>query len=138
MTMVEPRPTPVALAGDRPAWMDHAACRGANVSHWYPDTGDHATDAYTVCAGCPVKTECLDHAIDTGEQYGIWGGLNWKQRRRLPRKQRTVTPIAHGTIAGYSKHRRRHESACDACRAAAAVVHGQHTRPSRARNPRGN
>ncbi len=41
--------------------------------------------AKQVCAGCPVRARCLDHAIDTDERYGIWGGLNQEERRSLRR-----------------------------------------------------
>lgn len=32
--------------------------------------------AAALCAGCPVRTGCADHATTRGEPTGIWGGLS--------------------------------------------------------------
>jgi WhiB family redox-sensing transcriptional regulator len=37
--------------------------------------------AKALCDECPVQAECLEAGMD--EEYGIWGGLSPKQRRRL-------------------------------------------------------
>ena len=39
--------------------------------------------AKKVCARCPVRQKCLQYAFDSGERYGIWGGLNEVERRPL-------------------------------------------------------
>jgi WhiB family redox-sensing transcriptional regulator len=39
-----------------------------------------------VCSKCEVRLECLDFAITTRQQEGIWGGLNPKERQRLRRR----------------------------------------------------
>ena len=39
--------------------------------------------AKAVCASCPVRVECLEHAIAVDERYGIWGGLTQDERRLL-------------------------------------------------------
>jgi len=35
---------------------------------------------------CPVRRECLDYAVDSGEDWGIWGGATPNQRRVLRKK----------------------------------------------------
>ncbi len=30
--------------------------------------------AKAVCAGCPLRNECLSGALDRREPYGVWGG----------------------------------------------------------------
>jgi len=62
-----------------PAWRQHAACVGHNTEHFFPSgsTGSASEDiaqAKAVCAGCKVRQQCLDYALDTGQQDGIWGG----------------------------------------------------------------
>ena len=37
--------------------------------------------AKSVCAGCAVRAECLEHAVSSDERYGIWGGLTEEERR---------------------------------------------------------
>ena len=39
--------------------------------------------AKQVCAGCEVRAECLQQALDSGERYGVWGGLTDVERRRF-------------------------------------------------------
>jgi WhiB family transcriptional regulator, redox-sensing transcriptional regulator len=39
--------------------------------------------AKQVCSGCAVRDECLDHALRSGERYGVWGGLTDAERRHL-------------------------------------------------------
>lgn len=42
--------------------------------------------AQKLCQQCPVRPQCEDlvHAIEInfGRQYGVWGGLSKRQRRR--------------------------------------------------------
>jgi WhiB family transcriptional regulator, redox-sensing transcriptional regulator len=68
-------------------WRDHAACADTQVDLWFPDPSDTATEtaAKTVCAACPVRWACLAHAVTRPERYGIWGGLNERERHALRR-----------------------------------------------------
>ena len=45
-------------------------------------------EAKAICAGCPVRDACLAYALDTGEAYGVWGGLSEDERRALLRQRR--------------------------------------------------
>lgn len=56
----------------------------------------HAQEAKKVCSRCPVKSECLQYALDPNpmtERYGVWGGLGEKQRRKV-RRQRALERAA--------------------------------------------
>ncbi|OKJ52494.1 transcriptional regulator [Streptomyces sp. CB02009] len=46
-------------------------------------------DAKATCAGCPVRQACMNWALDNGEEYGVWGGLDERERRAL-RRARTA------------------------------------------------
>ena len=43
--------------------------------------------AKAVCAGCPVRDACLAYALDTRQEYGIWGGTDEDERRALLRQR---------------------------------------------------
>jgi len=43
--------------------------------------------AKAVCASCPVRAECLDYVLRNSVRYGIWGGLN-ERERSLERRRR--------------------------------------------------
>ena len=64
-------------------WMEDAACLGVDPDLWFPSRGSTGTRAKAICAGCPVRVECLDYALENNEQHGIWGGLDLPERRRV-------------------------------------------------------
>lgn len=66
-------------------WMKHGACRGVDSEIFFAEEGGwqtkHAT-AKELCAKCTVYKDCMKFAIDNNINYGIWGGLTPKERRR--------------------------------------------------------
>lgn len=85
-----------AYAGRAGPWEDwrlDAACFTADsslTSTMYPThaEGDDVDRAKAVCAGCPVRDECLEFAMATNQDHGVWGGLSEQDRRRLRRSRR--------------------------------------------------
>jgi WhiB family redox-sensing transcriptional regulator len=72
-------------------WREHAACRHEDPDLFFPvgTTGPallQARQAKTVCGRCPVRDQCLDWALDTGQTLGIWGGTTEGERRALKRR----------------------------------------------------
>ena len=69
-------------------WQRLARCRGDAGRDFYPPFGgERKRDrkarelrAKAVCESCPVRVECLDHAVSSGERYGVWGGLTSDER----------------------------------------------------------
>ncbi|MFD8407198.1 WhiB family transcriptional regulator [Streptomyces anulatus] len=39
--------------------------------------------AAAICADCPLRAGCADHALTSPEESGTWGGLTAHQRRRV-------------------------------------------------------
>jgi WhiB family redox-sensing transcriptional regulator len=68
------------------SWQDKAECRGLSPSVFFPDKGDNSKVLKSICGGCPVKAECLEHGIKYKE-WGSWGGLSEKQLKRLRRRR---------------------------------------------------
>jgi WhiB family redox-sensing transcriptional regulator len=74
-------------------WTVGAACRGSTGSLFYSaDSAERKEDrqereqlAKRICAGCAVRDDCLNAALERHESYGIWGGLNEFERRSLTR-----------------------------------------------------
>jgi WhiB family redox-sensing transcriptional regulator len=69
-------------------WIDRAACRGAGPKTWFPHPSQPAAEAKRICAGCPVRGECLDYALENREEGGIWGGLNKHERKKVAAARR--------------------------------------------------
>ena len=56
--------------------------------------------ARRVCAGCPLRTACLDEALRLRVRYGIWGGMNWDERLRERRRRTRLAGGRAGARAG--------------------------------------
>lgn len=73
-------------------WQDDAACASTDVEAFYFDAWEKRPAELTLlkrmCAHCPVQDACLQYALQTNEQYGVWGGLTPDERRLLRRRQR--------------------------------------------------
>lgn len=77
----------------------HDITRGLNVpctdapDLWFPRSITRAAHlpAKTLCRSCPVITECLEVALDNSEEYGVWGGTDPTDRRRLLRRRAAGT-----------------------------------------------
>jgi WhiB family redox-sensing transcriptional regulator len=71
------------------SWRDSAACLDVDPYIFFPTHGGKSgMAARHVCAGCPVRTECLNYALEanTGRaDWGIWGGTGRVERLLLRR-----------------------------------------------------
>ncbi|WP_238012796.1 WhiB family transcriptional regulator [Dactylosporangium sp. AC04546] len=79
-------------------WRDLAACRGLDVTWFYPDPDDRlaVTRAQSFWATCPVRRPCARHAITAGERHGIWGGSTEQERAAFRRATTRRTASPHG------------------------------------------
>lgn len=74
-------------------WRMHASCRSTGPDLFFPAgaTGpalDQIEAAKSVCEQCPVQAPCLEFAIATHQDSGVWGATSEEERRSL-RRQRT-------------------------------------------------
>src|SRR6202050_3231570 len=88
-----PRPAPSGT----PDWRDHAACRDSDPELFFPlGTAGPALlqqeRAKQVCAGCQVRTPCLEWALASGQEAGVWGGASEDERRALRRRRQVARP----------------------------------------------
>lgn len=72
-------------------WRDKAACLTVDPELFFPvgNTGpalDQIEKAKAVCGGCPVAENCLQYALETNQDSGVWGGLSEDERRALKRR----------------------------------------------------
>ncbi|MGH3921509.1 MAG: WhiB family transcriptional regulator [Egibacteraceae bacterium] len=81
------------LLNDLAHWRDWAACLGEDTEAFFPSgtTGralEQVEQAKAVCRGCAVAKDCLEWALETNQDAGVWGGLSEDERRTLRRSQR--------------------------------------------------
>lgn len=58
-------------------WTRRALCLGS-TANFFTDDPVEVEKAKAVCAGCPVRAECLEYGRH--EPDGIWGGLTPQER----------------------------------------------------------
>ncbi len=69
-------------------WTLRAKCRGMQ-DQLFPEGADQKR-ARAVCMGCQVRSECLAEALDNRIEWGVWGGMTERERRRLLRQHSEI------------------------------------------------
>ena len=72
-------------------WRSRAACLDKDPELFFPvgNTGPallQIEEAKSVCRRCQVQDTCLQWAIESGQDAGVWGGLSEDERRALKRR----------------------------------------------------
>ena len=74
------------------AWRDRASCQftGPDLFFHVGSTGDAIEGnkaAKAVCRDCEVRGACLQFALETNQENGVWGGMTEDERRKLRRSK---------------------------------------------------
>ncbi|KAA1418397.1 WhiB family transcriptional regulator [Mumia zhuanghuii] len=71
-------------------WQFDGACRGADEAIFFSPEDERGSKrlareakAKEFCTVCPVVAACLEHALRVREPFGVWGGLNTRERNDL-------------------------------------------------------
>jgi WhiB family redox-sensing transcriptional regulator len=80
-------------------WRTLAACRSADPDLFFPISSSgpslaQVAQAKAICAGCPVRRECLAFALRTHQAHGVWGGLS--EQERYPLRSVTLAGVEYG------------------------------------------
>lgn len=84
------------FSSDTADWRAESACRDQDPELFHPLGGEQGRPrtgvnlaqeraAKAVCNRCPVRLECREWALAIADDWGIWGGLNETERRKLRR-----------------------------------------------------
>jgi len=95
-------------------WRDRAACLIEDPELFFPISthpGRQTAEAKAVCRTCPVRDACLTWALETHQDYGIWGGLTEAERRTIrnrdqratTRARKVGTPMSSTEVAAIAK-----------------------------------
>lgn len=71
-------------------WRRQAKCLGSNPELFFPlgSTGQplaQAQAAKRICQACAVRHPCLQFALETNQDTGVWGGTTEEERRTMRR-----------------------------------------------------
>jgi WhiB family transcriptional regulator, redox-sensing transcriptional regulator len=87
-------------------WVHRAKCKDEDPELFFPigTTGPAAAQieaAKAICMKCEVRVHCLEWALATGQDAGVWGGMSEEERRALRRVRRRdsagMRPVVVGT-----------------------------------------
>lgn len=89
----------LALGAADYSWRRDAICRDTDPELFFPvgTTGQallQIDQAKQVCGECPVQPDCLQYALDTNQDAGIWGGTSEDERRSLRRNLKIRQRVA--------------------------------------------
>ncbi len=84
-------------------WRMAARCRTADAEGLFV-TGAHQREARQFCRTCPVRTECLAHALDQRIEFGVGGGMTERERRALLRSRPRVRSWVELLCAARDSH----------------------------------
>lgn len=70
-------------------WREDAACLDEDPELFFPISevglgAEQVKRAKSVCGRCPVQNRCLEHALEQGLGYGVFGGATPQERRLMP------------------------------------------------------
>ncbi len=78
-TLVDPMDD-IALTMDVP-------CRLHDAELWFAESPADVERAKSLCQTCPVRSACLEGALDRREPWGVWGGQLVMGGVVVPRKR---------------------------------------------------
>ena len=81
------------------SWQDRALCKtnGVDPTVFFNEDmlrgvekQERESAAKKICTACPIKTECLEHALAVPENFGVWGGLTEDERMVIVKFKRSI------------------------------------------------
>ena len=81
------------------SWVERAACKGADPETFHHPSHAVLQQAKKVCLDCPVQMQCLNDALVRGDQFGVWGGMEPEERRRLMQRVRVGRAVSGVRVA---------------------------------------
>lgn len=67
-------------------WQEKARCHSYDPEIFFDPRVRAERRAKAICGKCAVRTQCLAVALESRAEFGVWGGLNGKERRSLIRR----------------------------------------------------
>jgi WhiB family redox-sensing transcriptional regulator len=86
-------------------WVHRARCVTEDPELFFPigNSGPAAVqieEARAVCMRCEVRAQCLEWAMATNQDAGVWGGTSEDERRALKRARKREAAARRVAVAG--------------------------------------
>ena len=70
------------------SWEERARCGEYDPEIFFDPPARAERRAKSICAQCAVRSDCLAYALSVRAEFGVWGGLNGKERSSILRRSR--------------------------------------------------
>lgn len=111
-----------------------AACAlpGHDPEMWYADEPEIRAEAKAICAGCPMRQKCYDTAVETEQEWGVWGGADFggepsyckRGHNQAEHARRVGTYLRCGTCYDMGQRARRERDRAKRQAMAVEIHHG--------------
>lgn len=88
-------------------WRKEALCIGLPLTTFFPESAESNLPAKKICQECPVRIDCLDYAIATTQDFGIWAGTTSEERKKIRRMVNRGKGLEEALIEVETKRRGR-------------------------------
>jgi WhiB family redox-sensing transcriptional regulator len=79
------------------SWQNDARCREHDPELFFSAGSRSERRAKAICGRCPVIEQCRMFALETGTDFGVWGGLSGRELRSMRRvTASTSVPVLVG------------------------------------------
>jgi WhiB family transcriptional regulator, redox-sensing transcriptional regulator len=80
------------MSYEQHGWETRGACRHSDPDLFFPVATRgpalrQLAKAKQVCERCPVRVQCLEYALQSGQSFGVWGGASEEERRLMRRRR---------------------------------------------------
>jgi WhiB family redox-sensing transcriptional regulator len=96
----------------REEWLDAGACQNEDPELFFPITSSGPSagqidEAKAVCQRCGVQDQCLHYALESHQNYGVWGGTSEEERVRMAERPASCRPANAANAANPRRPSRR-------------------------------
>jgi WhiB family redox-sensing transcriptional regulator len=74
-------------------------CHVGDPDLWFAEDPADLERAKALCAGCPIRRECLTAALEREEPWGVWGGQIFERGEIVARKRPRGRPRKNAVAA---------------------------------------
>lgn len=107
-------PGPLKLPAIDVRW-ELRACAGSDPDLFFDQDLVTEPIARDICWTCPIRLECLTWALETKQEFGMWGGMSEKQRKFMSVPRHRVKCPGCGSFDVSPALIRHSVEVCEAC-----------------------
>ena len=64
-------------------WQSDARCKEHDPELFFSAGSRSERRAKAICGRCPVREQCLAFAVESGTDFGVWGGMSGRELRAM-------------------------------------------------------